>query len=311
MAAPKGHLASGAASAAATDDPQMHIEQPPGGTGCGEPAWHLQSSCPVLGTAVSKCSTLPPNSPSACAPTPQDQVRGQGAAVQLLCQGADAVRDGGRGVVVPGRLWQGRVGLRAGHGRLLPRPPRAGQSAGEGLCVRVQGSCWKNHAPCVQPCHLKQGAYPSLARCACLLPHSCCGASPAGCFTRALCFHPASKFLVWSRGHRGAHAPRTNSLLHPPACPALRHTSRRAPNLLWGWHLTPRPSAAPQNCTAAQLISKKKNPHTATGALLEQSSFSDELSVVRASNNSRTAPEYNAGLIGEGIGIEHSKFTRV
>ena len=59
---------------------------------------------------------------------------------------------------------------------------------------------------------------------------------------------------------------------------------------------------APQNCTAAQLISKKKNPHTATGALLEQSSFSDELSVVRASNNSRTAPEYNAGLIGEGLG---------
>lgn len=53
-----------------------------------------------------------------------------------------------------------------------------------------------------------------------------------------------------------------------------------------------------QNCTAAQLISKKGNPHVATGALLEQSSFTDEVSIVRASNNSRTAPEYNAGLIG-------------
>jgi hypothetical protein len=57
-------------------------------------------------------------------------------------------------------------------------------------------------------------------------------------------------------------------------------------------------AACLQNCTAAQLMSKKGNPHTATGALLEQSSFSDQLSVVRASNNSRTAPEYNAGLIG-------------
>ena len=54
----------------------------------------------------------------------------------------------------------------------------------------------------------------------------------------------------------------------------------------------------PQNCTAAQLISKKGNPHVATGALLEQSSFSDALSTVRASNNSRTAPEYNAGFLG-------------
>lgn len=36
----------------------------------------------------------------------------------------------------------------------------------------------------------------------------------------------------------------------------------------------------------------------ATGALLEQSSFTDTISLVRASNNSRTAPEYNAGLHG-------------
>jgi hypothetical protein len=61
-----------------------------------------------------------------------------------------------------------------------------------------------------------------------------------------------------------------------------------------------------QNCTAAQLVSKKPNPHVAVGALLEQSSFSDEVSVVRASNNSRTAPEYNAGLMGALAGVQEA-----
>lgn len=53
-----------------------------------------------------------------------------------------------------------------------------------------------------------------------------------------------------------------------------------------------------QNCTVAQLLSKKGNPHVAIGALLEQSSFTDTLSSSRASNNSRVAPEYNAGFTG-------------
>ncbi len=57
-------------------------------------------------------------------------------------------------------------------------------------------------------------------------------------------------------------------------------------------------SGRAQNCSSAQLVSKKPNPHTATGALIEQSSFSDTLSIVRSSNNSRVAPEYNAGFTG-------------
>jgi len=36
----------------------------------------------------------------------------------------------------------------------------------------------------------------------------------------------------------------------------------------------------------------------AVGALLEQSEFGDALSPARGSNSSRTAVEYNAGLIG-------------
>lgn len=54
----------------------------------------------------------------------------------------------------------------------------------------------------------------------------------------------------------------------------------------------------PQVCTVANLLSKKGNPHTATGALLEQSAFTDALSSNHASNNSRVAPEYNAGFTG-------------
>lgn len=55
---------------------------------------------------------------------------------------------------------------------------------------------------------------------------------------------------------------------------------------------------ASQACGLAQALSKQRNPHTATGALVEQSSFSDALSTVRGANDSRAAIEYDAGLLG-------------
>ena len=54
----------------------------------------------------------------------------------------------------------------------------------------------------------------------------------------------------------------------------------------------------PQNCTLADLASRRPNPHVARGALIEQSSFSDTLPLQRATNGSHIAPEDNAGFVG-------------
>lgn len=135
-------------------------------------------------------------------------------------------------------------------------------------CVLCRSCLELDGTPC-RPAVCQRPAAPSCAA-------ACIGAS---------CLQPGSSQGRTCRRARVACLP---ALHHVIATPVFQH--RRRPL-----------RRAPQNCTAAQLISKKKNPHTATGALLEQSSFSDELSVVRASNNSRTAPEYNAGLIGEGL----------
>lgn len=58
-----------------------------------------------------------------------------------------------------------------------------------------------------------------------------------------------------------------------------------------------------QNCTAVQLTTRKGNPHEITGALVEQSAFTDSISTVRASNSSRVAPEYNAAFTGVLAGV--------
>lgn len=60
----------------------------------------------------------------------------------------------------------------------------------------------------------------------------------------------------------------------------------------------------PQVCDPANaLFVTSPNPHSITGALVEQNAFSDILSVSRASNNSRVAPEYNAGFAGAVAGL--------
>lgn len=52
-------------------------------------------------------------------------------------------------------------------------------------------------------------------------------------------------------------------------------------------------------CDAANaLFTKRANPHVMKGALIEQSAFVDTISSSRASNDSRVAPEYNAGFTG-------------
>lgn len=59
-----------------------------------------------------------------------------------------------------------------------------------------------------------------------------------------------------------------------------------------------------QNCSIADLVKKASNPHVATGALLEMSSRTDAIPTSRPSNNSRVAPEYNAGFVGALAGLQ-------
>ena len=54
-----------------------------------------------------------------------------------------------------------------------------------------------------------------------------------------------------------------------------------------------------QICDAADALTENgANPHVITGALIEMSTFTDALPTSRLSNDSRVAPEYNAGFTG-------------
>ena len=54
-----------------------------------------------------------------------------------------------------------------------------------------------------------------------------------------------------------------------------------------------------QICNAADALNKNgPDPHVITGALIEMSTFTDALPTSRLSNDSRVAPEYNAGFTG-------------
>ncbi len=54
-----------------------------------------------------------------------------------------------------------------------------------------------------------------------------------------------------------------------------------------------------QVCDAADALTENgPNPHLIIGALIEMSTFADALPTSRLSNDSRVAPEYNAGFTG-------------